>query len=135
MAQLEVALPAVCWAAGRDYCRRDDLHGQDRVGRTTYSYTDATTGQTTTWSSGTDWTSAAPVSSTTTDLTFFNTTLASGFTNTNNDNITGSSGLFSLNVLTLDGTGPSSGTGATITIGAVSPGTGLDFVGASTPSI
>jgi fibronectin-binding autotransporter adhesin len=93
-----------------------------------YTYTPAST-TTDTWSAITDW-SAIPASATTTTLTFVgtNTTvLANSLNNINTDNDTG---LFSLNVLNLQGTGPASGA-ATITIAAASPGMGLDIDGSS----
>ncbi len=70
------------------------------------------------WSAGTDW-DATPVSAATTELTFVGangTVLASGLANTNTN---GSATPFSLNILDLQGTGPTSG-GASVTINSSS---------------
>ena len=101
-------------------------------GNTTYTYTPQSTTNDL-WSAGTNWSATPPSNSTTTTLTFVgtNTTvLANSLTNINTDNDTG---LFSLNILNLQGTGPASGA-ATITIASTSPSTGLDFVG-TTPTV
>ncbi len=97
------------------------LHGAQAA---VYTYTPVTS-ITDKWATGTDWT-AVPVSAAMTELTFVgsNTTvLANSLNNTNTDNI---SGLFVLNILDLQGTGPASGVGV-ININNTSPATGLSF--------
>ncbi len=82
------------------------------------TFTYAPSNGSTTWSSGIGWTGgAAPVSGATTTLTFGASTpaLASGLTNTNTDDINGG---FQANVINLQGTGPTSGSAATINIAA-----------------
>lgn len=71
----------------------------------TYEPTNATTDQ---WSAGTNWT-AVPVSASDTTLTFVAnnaTAFADGFNNSSNNDIVGN---FSLNILNLQGTGPTTG--------------------------
>lgn len=88
----------------------------------TYTPTNSTTDV---WSAGTDW-NAVPASGATTELTFVganSTVLAGGLANTNTDDL---GGAFQLNILDLQGTGPSSGGAASITIAA--SGGNLDFI-------
>ena len=103
--------------------------GSVTQGTTIYTYTP--TNASTTWSSGTDW-SAIPVSGSTTTLTFGASTpaLASGLTNTNTDDISGG---FQANIINLQGTGPTSGSAATINI-AVASGSYLNMVNNGTAS-
>ena len=108
------------------------------VANTVYTYTPvANTSPGDLWSSGTDW-SAIPAGGSATELTFSSnsTTFASGYSNTNTDDI---SGLFSLNILDLNGGGTVSGAtaAATINIANTAPSTGLDFVanGATNPTV
>jgi autotransporter-associated beta strand protein len=94
-----------------------------------------TAGTTDLWSAGTNW-DVAPASAPATTLTFVgtNTTvLADGLLNTNTDDLTG---LFQLNVLSLQGTGANSG-GSTININSTAPATGLELIsnGATTPVV
>jgi fibronectin-binding autotransporter adhesin len=98
-----------------------------------YTYTPPSS-TTDTWSTGTDW-SSTPVSDPTTELTFVGsngTVLPGGLINTNTDDL---GGAFSLNILDLNGTGPSSGAADSITIAA--SGSNLNFVsnGGTTPVI
>lgn len=97
----------------------------------TYTPTNATTDQ---WASGTNW-SAVPASAADTTLVFVgtnSTVIAAATANTNTNNIAGQ---FDLNVLTLQGTGPGSGTAPVITLASGGTSSGLRFVlnGATTP--
>jgi fibronectin-binding autotransporter adhesin len=85
-----------------------------------YTYTPTNT-STDFWSAGTGWTGGtAPVSATTTELTFVAsnaTVIAAGWANSSNNDITtglGPNGGFLLNILDLQGTGPASGAVPTI---------------------
>src|SRR5438067_841886 len=100
----------------------------------TYTPTNATTDL---WSAGTNW-DTTPASNVATRLTLIanNATVVSdGLTNVNTDDV---SGLFQLNILDLQGTGPAgAGAPATISINATAPSTGLNFIsnGATTPVV
>src|SRR5438105_565592 len=98
----------------------------------TFTYTPTST-TTDLWSAGTNW-SAIPVGDPSTELTFvgLNTTALTNFTNTNTDDV---AGLFQLNILDLQGTGPAATGAATININSTSPATGLNLVsnGATSP--
>ena len=78
------------------------------------------------WSAGANW-DTPPASGATTQLTFVGnnaTVLGDALVNANTDDV---SGEFLLNVLDLQGTGPATG-GASITVNAASPATGLTLV-------
>ena len=97
-----------------------------------YEPTNATTDL---WSAGTNW-DTLPVSAVDTTLIFVanpNTILADGFLNTNTNDM---SGLFQLNILSLQGTGADNG-GSTININHTAPSTGLQLIsnGATTPVV
>jgi len=100
------------------------------MGQTTFgaTYTSSSTSGTQTWSSGTGW-SAVPVSAADTSLVF-SATLASGAVLQSNDDLAGN---FLLNSLSMNYTGPASGTVPTFTL----TGGNLSFVnnGATTPTL
>lgn len=96
------------------------------AGAATFTYTpsSSTTHQ---WSAGTNW-SATPVSAADTTLVFVatnSTVIAAATANTNTNDITGQ---FDLNILTLQGTGPASGTAPVITLAAGGSSSGLRLV-------
>ena len=96
----------------------------------TYTPTDATTDL---WSAGTDW-SAVPVSNSGTALTFVGSNgmvLSNNLNNTSTDDIAGA---FSLNILSLQGTGPAIGA-ATININSSSSDNYLNFVPSFAPVV
>lgn len=127
--------PAICKAAAGAAGLIGSLALTGTVSGTVYTYT-PTSSNSDLWATGSDW-SATPLSGSSTELTFVDTTGATALgplINTNTDNIPGN---FSLNILDLGGMGNGmSGNPAAITI-AASAGDSLDFVsnGNSTPIV